>query len=76
MKALCEKEPVRVNYYPIKFGRQRRSGSRNIMFFVYHVTFQDNMIKGLYDVMVWSPLRKVTILPSLVAIYTVVEEIL
>ena len=44
------------------------------MAFVCHVTLQDHEIKALNNFMVRSPLSYVTILPSLMAIGTVVMK--
>ena len=44
------------------------------MVFDCHVTLQDHMIKALNDFIARSPLRYVTILPSLVTIGTVLGE--
>ena len=44
------------------------------MIFVGHVTLQDDMIKAFYDFMVRNTSSYVTILPSLVPISIVVEE--
>ena len=45
------------------------------MVFVCNVTLQDYIIKALYDFMIRSLSRYITILASLVAIDTVVMEI-
>ena len=45
------------------------------MVFVCHVNLKDHVTKALNDFMVRRPLRYVTILPSLVAIGTVIVEI-
>ena len=39
------------------------------------MTLQDHMIKALYDFMVRSPAKYVTLIPSLAAIGTVIVEI-
>ena len=44
------------------------------MIYVCHVTLQDHMIKTLYDFMIRSLSRYITILASLVAIDIVVVE--
>ena len=46
-----------------------------MMVFVCHVTLQDHMIKALYDFMIKSLSRYITILASLVAIDIVIVEI-
>ena len=53
-----------------KFGGQRHSGSGDIIFFIYNVILADHVIKVLNDFMGKSPLRYVTILPSMMAIGT------
>ena len=45
------------------------------MIFVCYVTLQEHVIKVLYDFMIKSLLRYITILASLVAIDTVLVEI-
>ena len=50
-------------------------GSEDTRVFVGHVTIQDHVIKELNDFMVWCPSRKLTTLPTLVAIGTVLVEI-
>ena len=45
------------------------------MVFVFHVTLQDHMIKALYDFMIRSLSRYITILAGSVAIDIVVVEI-
>ena len=57
------------------FGGHRHSGSRDIMIFVCHVSWQDHKIGALYDFMVRSPAKEVAILTSFVAIGTVLVEI-
>ena len=64
-----------MSYHPAKFGGHRHSGGRDITIFVCEVTLQDHIIRALCDFMVRIPLRSVTILPSFVAIDTVVVEI-
>ena len=44
------------------------------MFLVFHVIFQDYVIKGSYDIIGGSPFRFVTTLPSLVTIGIVIVE--
>ena len=46
-----------------------------IMIFVFHVTLQDHRIKVLYDFMIKSRSRYITILASLVTIDIVAVEI-
>ena len=45
------------------------------MVFVCHVTFQDHVVKALIDVLVRSSSKSVTILPSFVAMNTMVVKI-
>ena len=75
LKRLYEWELTRVSYHPAKFGDYRQSGSGDIMILACHVTMQDQVIRGLYDLMVRSPSRYVIILPSWVAIGIVMVEI-
>ena len=63
--------PVKATHYPTKFGGHRHSVSGDIKIFVCHVTFQNHLMKALYDFIVKSPLKYVTTLPSLVSIATV-----
>ena len=58
-----------------KFGGHRHCDSENIMILGYHVISQDHIIKGSCDFIGVCQLRYVMILPSLVAIGTVVVEI-
>ena len=66
---------MKVNNHPAKFRDHRHSGSRDKMVFVCHVTFQDHVIRALFDFIIRSPSRYVTIVPRLVAIGTVVLKI-
>ena len=68
-------ELVKVRCHFTKFDGHRYSSSGDIMVFVSLVTLQDHVIKVLNDFMSKSSLRNVTILPSLVVIRTVAEEI-
>ena len=56
----------------VTFGSHRHCNSEDIMFLVCHMVVQDHVIKELYDFMGRSHR---SILPSLVAIGTVVVEI-
>ena len=58
-----------------KFGGHRHCDSENIMILGYQVISQDHIIKGSCDFIGRNPSRYVMILPSLVAIGTVVVEI-
>ena len=69
------KSPKREYYHSANFGCHRHCSNRDMMVFVCHVTSQDHMIKALYDFMIRSLSRYITILASLVAIDTVVVEI-
>ena len=62
-------------YHSAKFLGHRHSVNGVIMVFFCHMTFQYHLITVLNDVMIRSPLRYVSILPSLVAIDTVVLKI-
>ena len=78
IKGSCDfigNEPINVSYHPAKFGSHMHSGSGDTMVFVCHVNLQDHVKKALNGFMVSSPSMYVTILPSLVAIGTVVVEI-
>ena len=72
---LSRLELVKVKYHFTKFDGHRHSSSGHIMVFVCLVTLQDHVIKVLNDFMYKSPLRYISILPSLVVIGTVAEEI-
>ena len=54
----------------------RDTGSGDIMIFVCYLTLQYHMIKALNDFMVKKLSMYITILPSLVAISTVIVDIL
>ena len=64
-----------VSQHPARLGGHRHCGSGDIMVSVCHVILQEHLIKGSCDSMGRSLSRKVTILPSLVAISTAVVEI-
>ena len=64
-----------VTYHPAKFGGHKHGGCVDIMIWVCQVMSQDHVIKGSYDFVDMSPSRLVTILPSLMAIGTLVVEI-
>ena len=70
---LYRHQPSKVSYHPLKFGGNRYCGSGN-MFLVCHVILQGYVIKGSCDFMGRNPSRQVIILPSLVAIDTLVVE--
>ena len=53
-----------------KFGGYRHCGSADIMILVCHKTSQNHVIKESWDFIGRSPLRQVTIMPSLIAIDT------
>ena len=61
--------------YPAKFGGHKYSGSEDTIIFLCHVTLQVHVIKVLNDFMVRSSSRQLIILPSLVAVGTIVVEI-
>ena len=65
----------KVSQHHVKFGGHKHIASREINVFVYHVTLQDHVIKPLCGFLVWSTLRYVTTLPSVVAIGSVVVKI-
>ena len=60
---------------PCQVGGHSHSGNRDTIVLVCHVTLQDHIIKALHDLLVSSPSRSVMILPSLMAIGTVVMEL-
>ena len=64
-----------MSYSPVKFGGHRDSGSEDIMALSCHVTLQDHVIKVFHNFLVKGLSRYATILPSLVAIGTVVLDI-
>ena len=68
-------EPIKGSYHSAKFGCHRHSCNKDMMLFVCHVTLQDQMITALYDFMIRSLSKYITILASLVAIDIVVVEI-
>ena len=63
-----------VCHHLAKFGGHRYCRSRD-MFLVCDVTLQNQMIEAINDFMVRSSSRYVIILPSLVTIDNLVEEI-
>ena len=63
-----------MSYYSVKFGGHRHSDSREVMIFVCHVTLLDHVIRALYDLLVGSSSRYVTILLSFMVIGTVAVE--
>ena len=70
-----------VSHHLAKFCGHRACGSsdttnEDIIVLVCHVISQDHVIKGWFDFISRSPSRKVTILPSLVAISNVVMEMI
>ena len=67
--------PIKVSYYPAKFGGHRHSDSGDIVVFVFHVILQDLVIKESCDFICRSSSRRVTLVPNLVAIGTLVVEI-
>ena len=64
----------KLSHHPTKFGGHRHCSSGDIMVFGYHVTLKDHVIKALNEFMLSRPSRYVTILPSLVAIGTVMVD--
>ena len=61
-----------VTHHSAKFNSRRFCGSRDITYLIYHVTLQDHEIKRFCDITEESSSIFRTILPSLVAIATVV----
>ena len=64
-----------VSHIDAKFGDHRHCGSRDITVLVCCIISQDHVIKKQANVVRRSPLRLVTIAPSLVNIETVVVEV-
>ena len=58
-----------------KFVCYRHSCNRDVMVLVCHMTLQDQVMKVLYDFMIKSLSRYITILASLVAIDIVLVKI-
>ena len=73
MPSSCD--PLMVSHIDAKFGGHRHCVSRDITVLVCCIISQDHVIKKYTNVMGRSPLRLVTILPSLVNIETVVVEV-
>ena len=61
--------------HPVIIGGHSRSDRGEIMVLLCHVILQDQVIKALNDVMVWSPSRQFTTPPSLMATDSVIVEI-
>ena len=68
-------EPIKGSYHSSKSGCHRHSSNTDLRVFICHVTLQEHVIKALYDFMIRSLSRYITILASLVAIDIVVVEI-
>ena len=69
-------EPFKVGYHPAKSVSHRHSDNWDIVVLVCHVVSQDHVIKGSCDFIGRSPSRyHVTTLPSLMAIGTLIVEI-
>ena len=68
-------EPIEISYHPAKFDGQKHCVSGCIMILVNPVILQDHVIKGSCDFLGRGLSREITILPSLVAIGTMVAEI-
>ena len=66
---LYRQDRIKATYHRVKFGDHRYSGRRDTMVFVLS---HDHVIKSLNDFMVRTPSRFVTILPSLMAMNTMV----
>ena len=64
-----------MSYHSAKCGGHRFFSSRDIMIFICHVALQDHVIRALCDFMSRSPSSYVTILPSFVAVGTVIVKI-
>ena len=68
-------EANRISYHSATFAGHKHSDSEGSMVFVCHVTLQDDVLKVLSDFKVLSPSKKITTLPNLAAMGTVVMEI-
>ena len=71
---IYEKEPMKINYSPAKFGGHTHCGSKDTTLMRY-VILQDHVIKGSCDFMGKSQSVWITILPSFVAIGTLIVKI-
>ena len=71
---LYGEKSLNVSHHPAKFCGHNHCGSGDTWFLVCHEISQGHMIKGSCDFIGRSPPRLVTVLPSLVAISTVVVE--
>ena len=69
------KENLNIGYLSLKSGGCKHPGSWDIMLLVYQVISQNNVLKGLCDLIGGSSSWWVTSLPDLVDISTVLEEI-
>ena len=65
-------EFLKTSHHSAKFCGQRHCGSGDMMILVCQVMSQDHITKGTRDLMGRKPSRKVTILPSLETIHTLV----
>ena len=72
--SLYGSEPLKVSHHPTKCGGHGYCGSGDIKVLVCQVISQDHLMKLSCDFMDRSPSRQVTILQSLMAIATVVED--
>ena len=68
-------EPLKICHHLSKFGDNARYGSGDIIVLTYHVIPQDHEMQGLCDFIGRNLSGQVTVLPSLVAIGTLVVEI-
>ena len=71
---IYEKEPMKINYRPAKFGGHTHCGSKDTTLMRY-VILQDHVIKGSCDFMGKSQSVWITILPNFVAIGTLIVKI-
>ena len=72
---LYRREPTKVDYHPAKFGSHKHSDNGDVKVLLCHITSQDQVLKSSCDFTGRRLSRQETILPSLVAIGTVVMEI-
>ena len=72
---LYTQELIKVGYYPVHFYGHRHSERGDIVVLICQMISQNPVIKMSYDFMDRIQSREATILPCLVTVITVVEEI-
>ena len=65
-----------ISLHPVKFGGHRLCAREGILFFVYHVTSRDFVVRESCDTRGEFPSSLVTTLQNLVIIHLLKEEIL